>query len=334
MKKSSTLFSKLLRALGFVALGVLALVAAGAALFGYFLYTPEPALPALSGVLVPREIVVDGVKRTFLSYRPKSLPASAPLLLVMHGSGEDAQQLRRGTGYAFERLADAHGFALAYPESRTFDWNDCSSIGDYRVAGRASDDLGFLKALVKQMVADEGADQARVFAAGVSAGGSMALRLALEAPAQFRAVAAVSANVPHPDNFKCQPAGPGASVMLMNGTSDPLVPFGGGEVNLLGLFFKAGKVLSSAQSAAYFAALNDLPVSPARTQAPDAAGAPVRLSTWGGVNGAQVALAAIDGGGHGLPQPYARRPRLLGPSPMAPDGAALIWAFFARQPAR
>jgi polyhydroxybutyrate depolymerase len=33
-----------------------------------------------------------------------------------------------------------------------------------------------------------------------------------------------------------------------------------------------------------------------------------------------------------LPQPYARRPRLLGPSPMEPDGPAMIWAFFERQP--
>jgi polyhydroxybutyrate depolymerase len=44
-----------------------------------------------------------------------------------------------------------------------------------------------------------------------------------------------------------------------------------------------------------------------------------------------VELVAIHGGGHGLPQPYWRRPRLLGPSPMEPNGPALIWAFFERQ---
>ena len=45
----------------------------------------------------------------------------------------------------------------------------------------------------------------------------------------------------------------------------------------------------------------------------------------------EVELVAIHGGGHGLPQPYSRRPRLLGPSPMAPNGPAMIWAFFERQ---
>jgi polyhydroxybutyrate depolymerase len=45
----------------------------------------------------------------------------------------------------------------------------------------------------------------------------------------------------------------------------------------------------------------------------------------------EVDLVTIRCGGHGLPQPWYRRARLLGPSPMAPDGAAIIWDFFARQ---
>ena len=54
----------------------------------------------------------------------------------------------------------------------------------------------------------------------------MAFRLALEAPSRFRAVAAVSANVHTTDNFTCKPAQSDTpSVMIMNGTEDPLVPF-------------------------------------------------------------------------------------------------------------
>jgi polyhydroxybutyrate depolymerase len=66
----------------------------------------------------------------------------------------------------------------------------------------------------------------------------------------------VSANVPAPENFKCKPAGQGtSSVMIMNGTEDPLVPFDGGSVSLFGLFYRIGKVRSSRESGQYFADL-------------------------------------------------------------------------------
>jgi polyhydroxybutyrate depolymerase len=166
----------------------------------------------------------------------------------------------------------------------------------------------------------------------VSAGGFMSLRLALEAPSRFRAVAAVSASVQTPDNFKCKPAGPGTSVMIMDGTRDPLVPFDGGEVNLLGLFYKSGNVRSARSSGQYFAELNRLTDTPASRETSVTDGVTVEKISWGEKSKTEVELLAIQGGGHGLPQAHYRRPRLLGPSPMAPDGPALIWEFLARQP--
>jgi len=162
----------------------------------------------------------------------------------------------------------------------------------------------------------------------------MSIRLALEVPSRFRAVAAVSANVPTPENFKCKPAGlgaPGTSVMIMNGTKDPLVPFNGGESNLLGLFYKGGNVRSSRESGQYFADLNHLVGTPATKQTPVVDGVSVEQFFWRNDSKVEVELVAIHGGGHGIPQPYFRRPRLLGPSPMAPNGPAMIWAFFERQ---
>ena len=114
---------------------------------------------------------------------------------------------------------------MVYPESYSFDWNDCSKTGDFAVNGKLVDDVGFLVALTDKLVGDIGAGKDRVFATGVSAGGFMSLRLALGAPARFLAVAAVSANLLAPENFKCQPAGQGTSVLIMSGTKDPLVPF-------------------------------------------------------------------------------------------------------------
>ena len=191
--------------------------------------------------------------------------------------------------------------------------------------------MGFLNALVDKLVTEINVDHGRVFATGVSAGGFMSIRLALESPSRFRAVAAVAANVPTPENFKCAPQGQGTSVMIMNGTKDPLVPFAGGEVNLLGLFYKGGNVRSSRESGQYFADRNHIAGTPATNQSPVADGVSVEQVLWRNDAKTEVELVAIHGGGHGIPQPYWRRLRLLGPSPMTPNGPAMIWAFFARQ---
>ena len=323
---------RILRFLLFGLFSLLAMVVLGAALFAYFIYTPEPEPPQLSGTVSKASMEVASVTRSYRTYLPKGLPKGAPLVLVMHGSGEGPQAIRVGTGYGFERLADQHGFAVVYPKSFGFDWNDCSSIGDTAVDGVRADDAGFLAALVEKLVGEIGVDPNRVFATGVSNGGSMALRLALEHPKRYRAVAAALANVPAPQNFQCQPVAQTPSVMILNGTEDPLVPFNGGEINLLGLFYKGGQVISSTASAQYFADRNAIAGKPQINLTQTAQGTRVEHAHWQAADGrTEVELVTLHGAGHGLPQPWARRPRLLGPSPMEPNGPALIWTFFERQ---
>ena len=323
---------RVLRWLAWSLLGLLALFALCGALFAYFIYSPAPVRPALSGSLQKGSIQAGGIKRSYVSYIPRDLPKGAPLLLVMHGSGQSAQDIRVETGYGFERLADQHGFAIAYPDSYSFDWNDCGKIGDYQVNGRDVDDVGFLNALTDKLISELGTDKTRIFATGVSAGGFMSLRLALESPSRFRAVAAVSASVHVPQNFRCKPAGTGPSVMIMNGTKDPLVPYKGGEVNLLGLFYKCGDVLNARASAQYFADMNKITTAPTE-QTTTISGVDVGQVSWKRDARTEVELVTIHGGGHGLPQAYYRRARLLGPSPMAPNGPEMIWEFFKRQQA-
>ena len=323
------------RVLRFVLLGLIGVVALGGvlgALLGYFVYSPAPEVPRLSGTLTRGAIAVGELKRTYLTYVPQGLAKGSPLVVVMHGSGESGAQMRIETGYGFERLADQHGFAVVYPNAYEGYWDVCSIVGDRSANGLNIDDVGFLGAVVDKLITEIGVDRGRVFAIGSSRGGSMAFRLALEAPSRFRAVAAVSANVPTPENFKCKPAGQGtSSVMIMNGTEDPIVPFNGGDVNLLGFFYRNGKVRSSRESGQYFADLNSIAGTPETNETQVADGVYVEQVLWRNDSKVEVELVATHGGGHGIPQPYRRHPRLLGPSPKEPNGPAVIWAFFERQ---
>ena len=311
--------------------GLVVVVALGGALFGYFVYSPAPQPPRLSGQLTEGTIDVGGRRRTYLAYVPQPLTKGAPLVVVMHGSGGNGARMRMATGYGFERLADQRGFAVVYPDGYEGYWNACNIVGDYRANELDVDDVGFLTRMVDKLTAEIGVDPRRVFATGISRGGHMAFRLALEAPSRFRAVAAVAANVPTPENFKCKPAGPGiSSVMIMNGTKDPLNPFDGGEVKLFGLF-RRGKVRSSRESGQYFADLNHITGTPVTSQTQVTDGVHVEQVLWRNDSRVEVELVAIHGGGHVMPQPYWRYPRIQGPTPREPNGPAVIWAFFERQ---
>ncbi len=314
-----------------VLLWSLIVVALAGALLVYFVYSPPPEVPRLSGKLIKGTLEVGGLKRTYLTYIPRGLPQGAPLVVVLHGSGQNSEQMRRATGYGFERLADEHGFAVVYPNGYEGYWNACNIVGDYSANKLNVDDVGFLTGVLDKLSTEIGVDRDRAFAVGVSRGGHMAFRLALEAPSRFRAVAAVAANVPAPENFKCKPVGNGtSSVMIMNGTKDPLNPFEGGEVKLFGLL-KRGKVRSSRESGQYFADLNGITGVPQTEETQVADDVRVEEVLWRNDSNVEVELMAIHGGGHGMPQPYTRYPRLLGPTPKEPNGPAVIWAFFERQ---
>jgi polyhydroxybutyrate depolymerase len=310
-------------------IGVAALAGILAALAGYLLYTPNPELPRLSGTVTRGSIDVDGRKRTYQAYVPKGLARGAPLVLAMHGSGENGTAMRIETGYGFERLADERGFAVVYPNGENGHWNTCEIDKDAEQPG--IDDVRFLTALADKFVDEIGTDRNRVFGVGLSEGGYMAIRLALEAP-RFRALASVEANLPAPEDFQCKPVTQGrASVILIHGTKDRLVPFEGGEGSLIFGLLKNPRVLSSHATAQYFADLDSIMGRPVTTRSISAYGFGIEQSIWSNDSGAEVELIAIDGAGHTFPQPYYRARRILGPSPRDPNAAEVIWAFFERQ---
>ena len=105
----------------------------------------------------------------------------------------------------------------------------------------------------------------------------------------------------------------------------------GGNVSLLGFSYKYGRVMSSRESAQYFADVNHIFDAPESHETQVADAVRIKRLSWRSGSDVKVELVAIDGGGHGMPQPYRRHPRLLGPSPKEPNGAEVIWDFFERQ---
>ncbi len=291
----------------------------------------NPTFAAITSTLQQGTIKVDGRVRNYLAYIPENLPANSPLLFVLHGSLGRPQQMRELTAYRFERLADQYNFIVIYPEGFGAHWNDCRKRANYSARTQHIDDVGLMRSLVAHFRTRYHINLARVYAMGYSNGGHMAYRLGLEAPDLVSGIAAVSANLPVQDNSDCQIANKPVSVMIMNGTADPINPYDGGDVSIFG-FGNRGKVMSSLSTAAWFAQLNNAKPTVVNEHLPHSKMLWAERSVWKAASGKKVELVTIHGGGHTLPRSTAIPVGFLGLTYTGMDGPAEIWKFFAKPP--
>src|ERR1700732_1701325 len=239
-------------------------------------------------------------RATFIEYVPKTLKPSAPLLFVLHPSGGDASGMRDYSKYEFDELADKYGFLVVYPDGFENTWNDCRGGSPFSSKRLKIDDSSFIEALLNHEVAVHAIDRKRVFAAGWSNGAQLAYRLALEHPEDFAGVAAISASLPVKENLDCGQVDKPIPVMIVNGTADPINPFRGGMVNLGGA--KLGNVLSSEDTAKYWAKLLGVTAMPELSKLPHKGGpTSVDSMTWVKDGAPVVVLYSVQSGGRGLP---------------------------------
>ncbi|HXT52629.1 MAG TPA: PHB depolymerase family esterase [Thermoanaerobaculia bacterium] len=304
-------------------------LAAGLAFLG--LRQSLPPMPKLLGKIERGALEHGGRRRTWIAYLPPKPAAHPAVLIALHSSIGSGEQARAGFGYDFDLLADRHGFIAVYPQGYEGHWNDCKVKGPYAAKRENVDDVGFLRALVDRLVTDHAADRERVYVTGISNGGSMTLCLALQAPDFARAYAAVVSSVPARENMAVTPKGRPVSILLMNGTGDPINPWQGGDVVLWPVLGNRGPVLSTQASVDYFRKLAGLEGAPQVTQLPDrdpGDGSTAERSLWSAPGKRTVALYTIKGGGHGAPHPAIRGRRLLGNSNRDIHAANEIWDFF------
>ena len=164
----------------------------------------KPATPAPSGApaaapgqrraAFTRQVFeFEGERYGFNLYVPPQAEAGVgvtprlPLVVMLHGCQQDAPDFARGTG--MNELAAQAPCLVLYPEQlakanqmRCWNWYDIAHQGPH--AGEPA----MLVALTRQVISRYPVDAARVYIAGLSAGGAMAAIVAAHHPRLFAAV--------------------------------------------------------------------------------------------------------------------------------------------------
>ncbi|MFD0794529.1 alpha/beta hydrolase family esterase [Mucilaginibacter litoreus] len=302
----------------------------GIALYFYWLYAPIPPEPALASKISRERITVGGHERTYWRYVPprSSHEDKMPLLIVLHGSGIDGARMRAWTGFEFDILADRYGFAVAYPDGYEKNWNDIRKSAPFKAKEKNIDDIGFIKALIERYQSVDNINIKRVHVFGYSNGGNMAFRLALQEPGLLAAIATVAASLPTQDNRLAEPNGFPLPIMMVNGTKDPIIPYDGGKVNFFGK--KMGNVVSALSTIKTFirARPNVSEETEPLPHLNTGGGTSVERLVWHEGGRVLAVLYTVHGGGHVIPQPVARFPRLMGKVAGELDAPGEAVAFF------
>jgi len=266
-------------------------------------------------------IDVAGRTRTYTLIAPSG--GYDRLLLVFHGSKQNAAAFRAFTGNDFDNPGRT---AVAYLDGYRRNWNDARKASGFPARVQGIDDVAFAEAVVKRV-----ADGRETYAAGYSNGGGMVIRLLQERPDLLAGGAVIAAQQPAPDNFLIPglPAVP-KPVVLFHGTKDRLVPYGGGQMAAWARFtFKVGgEMLSAPETAAYFAARNGITAPPVTAELPSRGGRTSVSRTDYRQDGHQpVTLYTVHGGGHTIPGPKPS-PALMGRTTADVHASRAIAEFF------
>jgi len=282
-----------------------------------------------------------GYTRTWKYYVPNSYNASGdpvPLVFSFHGLGSSGQGQEDLTEFA--ELAKNETFIVVFPEATdipgdhpilptelsgyTIMWNlggPGSMQYEYDV-----DDVGFIAELVDKFKEDYNIDASRVYATGMSNGAMFSYYVAMMLPGTFAGFAAVCSpmtlNLFEPYMDFDLDVGCPVTMILMQGTADPIVPYDG----------RPGSTGSVGDTIAYWRDADDTTTGPTTTQwGPTGNDTTVvtRYVYGGGTNGTEVVLYKVTGGGHTWPGGPLYAPEfIIGKVTTHIDGTAEMWDIF------
>ncbi len=185
------------------------------------------------------------------------------------------------------------------------------------------DDVGFFNEMLDHLGTKFSVDSSRVYALGLSQGGFMSLRLGCALSDRFAAVGSVGATMPK--TMICLPSRP-VPVAMVNGTSDPVVPYGGGTEHNQNL-----ATLSAEDSAKSWAKIDRCAEKPEKSKlsAKGKGGMETKVDTYGSCQqDAQIVLYSVKGAGNTWPGGEQYEPeKTIGKIATDLDANQILWSF-------
>lgn len=291
-----------------------------------------------SALLEDQTITVMDRERQYHLY-VSSDPDSVGIVLLLHGNGGSNDQViglegTKAPHKVWLDIARRENLILVVPNgvvgpNDKRGWNDCRNDAP---TNPDSDDVIFIRELIDFVKVRYGSSASRVFLVGTSNGGHMSMRLADEMPEAIDAMAFVVAS--RPVNSECMESTTPLSVLIMNGTADPILPYNGGQIGT-----DRGEVYSTAETVNYWINRNQSDTTPAVIDVPDSDpdddSTINRYSYSSSANNTVVEHYEVMNGGHTEPsivERYSNLYKLLVGNQNADiETATEIWAFFESQ---
>lgn len=290
--------------------------------------------PRETGFLKDQSINISGEERQYHLYIPE-IYENAPVILLFHSFTTDYNALlglnNEPAPYKiWLDIAEQENLIIAAPNGlfvtdNEKGWNDCRMDAP---SNSKANDVALVSALIDEIIDKYKANANRVYAVGTSNGGHFCIRLALEIPEKLTAFAAiVAANAV---NSKCQDANLPISAMFINGTTDPLLPYEGGE-----MFGNNGIIFSVENTVADWVSRNGANATPeiielADSNPNDNDSKMEKYSYTNGKNDSEVVFYKVINGGHTEPSIVERynTPNFFGNQNGDVEIMNEVWAFF------
>lgn len=257
---------------------------------------------AVKAQVVKDSLLIDNYYRVFYFNNPKQNSTNASLIFVLHGSGGKPQNMMNRTTM-LESQAQTENIVLVYPEGYKNFWNECRKASTAEANLIDIDENSFFTKMIQYFKTKYQINDKNVFAIGFSGGGHMAYKLAITMPEKFKAITAVVANLPDTSNMDCIEKKAPISVMIVNGTADPINPYSGGEVKIDEVIL--GKVRSTEQTFQYWAMIDGYTEKPSKkimTNMDTATHTMIEKYDYRRKNKAEVVLLKVINGKHEFPK--------------------------------